>query len=789
MQAHQRGLLAEAEESYRRLLRAHPGHAAAHEMLGVLLGQRGDAAGALLHLEQAVALDARSPTATNNLGEALRRAGDDSRAEQCFRQAIVLQPAFAEAHYNLANLLKHVGRIPEALAAYQYAIHLRPNYAAAHYNLANLCWVQGDLDAALASYRQAITYRPNFAAAYTNLGAVLQQLGQSHAAEQAYRTAVGLDAQQADVHSNLGKLLIARGDRVQAVVHYRQAARLLPHDSAAAIRLGDLLLDLGDNLAAAEAYRAALKDDPDHADAHNNLGVALAALRRYDEAIGHYLEAVRLDPQDDKLRRNLGVAYEQAGDIAKARAIVQSLIGRRGHSAGPQAGPARDDATLLRLKLAGMCPRVMPDNAAIDMYRAELAAELAALRATPVTLDPPRLQLDVAAPPFALAYHGRDDRPLKEAWAALFIAPSAPHRARHRDGLPHIGFVVTQGHERVFIRSMKGILVRLPVRQLRLSVFCSTQHMAERIRSALARPEIEVIGAPAAFDGLLETLYQAACDVLYYWEVGSDAINYFLPFFRPAPVQCVGWGSPVTTGVPAIDYYLSSVPLEAESGAMHYSEQLILLRSLPGCISRPAFPERPLARSYFSLNDQQHIYLCAQNILKLHPDFDELAATILRRDHTGILVLLGDHAPQIKALKARFQRHMPDVCDRVRFFPQMPEPKYLSLVACADVALDTPHYSGANTSYDAFAAGTPVVALPGAFQRSRYTAALYDRMEMRACVARSAAEYTDMALALGTDRAYRADLSARIVAARPALFDDLAIVGELTEVFQTMAHV
>ena len=30
-------------------------------------------------------------------------------------------------------------------------------------------------------------------------------------------------------------------------------------------------------------------------------------------------------------------------------------------------------------------------------------------------------------------------------------------------------------------------------------------------------------------------------------------MNYFLPFARLAPVQCTGWGSTITSGVPAVD--------------------------------------------------------------------------------------------------------------------------------------------------------------------------------------------------------------------------------------------
>jgi hypothetical protein len=36
---------------------------------------------------------------------------------------------------------------------------------------------------------------------------------------------------------------------------------------------------------------------------------------------------------------------------------------------------------------------------------------------------------------------------------------------------------------------------------------------------------------------------ETACDLIYYWKVGTDALNYFLPFGRLAPVQCTGWAT------------------------------------------------------------------------------------------------------------------------------------------------------------------------------------------------------------------------------------------------------
>ena len=51
-----------------------------------------------------------------------------------------------------------------------------------------------------------------------------------------------------------------------------------------------------------------------------------------------------------------------------------------------------------------------------------------------------------------------------------------------------------------------------------------------------------------------------------YLDVGMDPMTYFLAFARLAPVQCVTWGHPVTTGVPNMDYFISSDLLEPLPG-------------------------------------------------------------------------------------------------------------------------------------------------------------------------------------------------------------------------------
>jgi predicted O-linked N-acetylglucosamine transferase (SPINDLY family) len=129
---------------------------------------------------------------------------------------------------------------------------------------------------------------------------------------------------------------------------------------------------------------------------------------------------------------------------------------------------------------------------------------------------------------------------------------------------------------------------------------------------------------------------------------------------------------------------------------------------------------------------------------------------------------------------------MPQAMNRVTILPPQSGSDYLNLIAVAEVMLDTIHFGGYNTSLDAFAVGTPVVTLPGEFQRSRHTQAFYREMGFLDCVADSPARYVELAVRLGTDSAYRKAVKAKILARREVLYENMDVVREYERVFLQM---
>jgi predicted O-linked N-acetylglucosamine transferase (SPINDLY family) len=665
---------------------------------------------------------------------ALQRAGDARRAGQLARQSLALAPRAAAPRLLLGVLDIQAGRFDAAADQFRRASEVEPGNASAHANLGEALRRAGDLAGAEAACRRATVIAPDFPEGHANLGLVLRALGRP----------------------------------LEAVAAFERATALKPNHARAHYNLGNAYLDVGRVRSALERFREAARLAPGWAAAHNNLGVALDEWDEADEALVHYREAARLDPADAGAHRNVAQAMEKRSDLSGARAAWAHV------DAVSPADPLR------RLHAETLCPVVPSSVAEIDEARARIDAALGrAETAGPFALD--ELPLSGGEPPSLLTYQGRDNQALKTRWAGLFTPGVPTFEPFPVERPPHVGFVVTRGHEGVFLKGMRGIIERLPAHGIRVTVVCSGTVGEQVVRAAITAPGVAFLRLPPGIAYAAEAVRAARFSVLHYWEVGTDATNYALPFFRLAPVQATSWGWPDTSGIPNLDTFLSGGALDRAGAEADYTERLVRLDHLPTYYFRPPVPA-PVTREQFGLPARGGLYLCAQNLRKVHPDMDALFAGVLRADPSGHVVLIDDKLPAVTdRLRRRLDAAMPDVAARIRFLPRMPEVDYLALTALADVALDTVHYGGgANTVYDAYAAGTPVVSLPGPHHRTRWALAAARQCGLDDLgIAASPDEYIRLAIEVGTDRDRRDALGHQMREASDALFEDTATVTDL----------
>lgn len=267
-----------------------------------------------------------------------------------------------------------------------------------------------------------------------------------------------------------------------------------------------------------------------------------------------------------------------------------------------------------------------------------------------------------------------------------------------------------------------------------------------------------------------------------------DATTFALASLRLAPVQCAGWGHPVTSGLPTIDAMFTAAPMEPDGADAHYRERLVRLPGLGTHYGRPARVARG-QRTRFGLPDQATLFLFPQSLFKLHPDNDALVAEVLGETGAHLVAFEGRHPRLTRAWRARLDRsldarHVPR--ERVVVVPQVPHDDYLTIGAACDAMLDSVRWSGGNTSLDAIACSLPVVTLPGAYMRSRQSSAMLAQVGVPELVARDAADYVAIAARLAQDRAWRDELAERIDRGAARLFDDPAPVDAFAAALEAL---
>jgi protein O-GlcNAc transferase len=662
----------------------------------------------------------------------LQRRGLTWQAERVYQHLLIHDPDNARALHLLGVTHLQRQQFATALLSLQRAVQLVPQSAIFLNNYGAALQGLGRIAEACEQFERAVAIKPDYVDAIGNLACAWQLLGAREDAERLYRQAMQLDPLHLPTIDRYSQWLTQIGRRDVALRILQEALQALPQSAALAADYADVLL-LDQRLeAAVEAYRRALALQPDQPRLHFNLGTTLGELEQVEEARQHLRTAC-------------------------------------------QHRPAKH---AWRLREMLLCPTVFPSEVAIDEYQAALAEQLDALIADPPSVLPQDLMHVGFHPPFPLSFQGREHRPLKEKFATLCRQWIKPLHIVPKAVKPRVGFVVTRGHEGGFIRGMAGVLEGMDPQQLDMIVLCAQSNEAV-LRNHLKAPHLKWGVFADEVTSAVATIARAGCHVLYHWEIGTDGLNYQLPFYRLAPVQVTSWGTQVTTGIREIDYYLSSRLIEAPHSASHFTEQLHLFETLPTYQRRVKVVPRP-SRAEFGLPEDRPVYLCPQTILKLHPQQDALFAAVLAADPRGVLAIKEGKLPQPnQVLKLRMQQTLGADYQRVVFIPwQATRDEYYGLIQVADVILDTHHFSAGSTTYDLFTYHEPVVTWPGTWNVSRYTAACYRRMQLTALTASSLEEYAQIAVHVANDQQYQQQMREQLQARDHLIFDDSQAVAE-----------
>jgi protein O-GlcNAc transferase len=743
LQKYQQGQLTEAGSMYRQILAQDPKNLDALRMSSIMAEQQGELPQAMDFARQLIALKPRSVEYYLHLANLLMSANEPDEATAWLEKGLKLDRRNVDVHLLLGDAAQQKREYEGALKHYQKALQVDRSIPDVYNNMANTHLALGNLEAAMELYRKAISLNPNYTEAYFNLGNALRQFG------------------------NLP----------EAIAAYQKAMELSPHFYQAYSMLGLVAKNMNNYEHAEAFYRQALEIQPGDASTLSNLAIALAEQDRIDEAMQVFTDLAAQHPHHPDVLSDFALTINSKGYQERAMSIYEALARQNPHHPNQQ------------LNHALSLPVVYQHAQDLAHWRQRYADGLETLLHQQLNQLRPHKVGAFSGSSFYLAYQGGDDKALQCKMAQVYqkILPIPPEKttARPVNTKMRIGFI--SGHlspKHTIGKLMYGIMARLSREKYDIHIFSvPSKHAFLGNLKIHADDHVHLLPYPSLMQSW-EALHAANLDVLFYSDIGMDPFTYLLAHYRLAPVQCVTWGHPVTTGIPTIDYFISSKLLEPENAQDHYSEELVQLSRLPVYYYRPKLSSTTSNRETFGWTDTQHIYLCPQSLYKFHPDFDALIGQILRQDPSGVLVMLArGTSPVPDKLKQRFQKTIPDVADRVQWLPELSREDFLHLMCCADVMLDPMHFGGGNTTYEALALGVPIVTWPSAYMRGRVTAACYQQMGFTRLIAESAEEYVTLALKVGMDAQFREACRTEILTKNQALYEDEQVIQELEAFF------
>jgi protein O-GlcNAc transferase len=458
-------------------------------------------------------------------------------------------------------------------------------------------------------------------------------------------------------------------------------------------------------------------------------------------------------------------------------------------------------------------PIVAEDAAAAERCRVEYAASLSDLeqffaqrRARGITAVQAREDAEAVGTtqPFFLAYQGRDDKELQARYGRMVTgimaagypqfanAPALPPPA---PGEP-IRVAIVSGHLRghsVLKIPVWGWASLIDRRRFRLFAYHTTGHPdgeTARVRRSFER----FVQGPLTVEQWCETIRADAPHIVIFPEIGMDQMTARLAGLRLAPVQASSWGHPETSGLPTIDYFLSSDLMEPPEADAYYTEKLVRLPNLGVAYVPPPIAESTVTRETLGLRPDEIVFWCCQHIPKYLPEFDGVFARIAREVPNARFLFIA--SPRGEEVTTRFHRRLArafaaqglDAARHVGMLGRLLTADFVGVARISDVFLDSIGWSGCNSALECLDASLPIVTWPGPFMRGRHSAAILRMMGITETIAASADDYVAIAVRLARDPAWRAALCARMAENRARLYADPAPVRALESFIENVVR-
>jgi Flp pilus assembly protein TadD len=362
---------AEALSELQKAVELDPQVIKPHELLAIVLDQTGKRQEAEQQWRQALAIDAKSPTALEGLSQDLldRKAYIDvvlllrdaprtekltinfaralgnmnmlDEAREALTQALIAHPDSLPLSSALIVVLVKQVRYEDAIKLAQHIADVNPTNTDAVVQLFRILVLTNHINAARPIGPKLLAERPHDPEVLYLNGIVLRATGDYAGAKKLLEQSVAGDANSPNSHYELGMVLVFLKEWAPARQELDKAIAMGAKEPQAHYQLALALRGLGEaDLARKEfaAYEQQKASDESDLEASMKASQADDELKsdKVPEAIGHYKEAIAAKPDNANFKYKLALALHQSGDVEGERAQLEEAVKLDPNLAGAQ---------------------------------------------------------------------------------------------------------------------------------------------------------------------------------------------------------------------------------------------------------------------------------------------------------------------------------------------------------------------------------------------------------------------------------------------------------------------
>jgi protein O-GlcNAc transferase len=662
------------------------------------------------------------------LGNIYVNEGNSEQAINLYKEANNVKKNNFESKYNLANIYKLQNKVEEAIFLYKESLKENPGNIDAKINLALTYQENNKINEAEEIYKELINKK--IYKCYINYGVLLEFDKNYKKALEIYNKALGKTEEDFKIYLNMGNIYMKLGDNQsaensyrlsrQANVNYYEADINLAvlkykerkyqeaikinnnliikgiKDKKIYCNLGNIYKEIGDKENSYSSYKRAIEIDPNYCDAICNLGVLYKNYNAYDEAEKCFRYVVKLDPLNSLALGNLGTVLDEKGQLEEAAKCYKRSLDIENKSS-------------ILLNYSNLLQKLNYKKESIKLIEEAIINEPSNLEYYSNLIYYSTLDADfnINKKNEILKSYNRLSKRIKYNFSEKIDTKNIT-----------LGFVSAdfKNHaiSNYFLPFLKEIV---KLKEYKINLYYNNYY-EDRVTNEYKKycdiwENIKIYD-----DNTVANLinYQKV-DILF--DLSSHTSGNRLQVFamKPSPIQISWLGYPGSTGMEAIDYFISNEYLIPKIEEEYYSEKIMYLKSIAifdANIDLPIIEDRK--------NKTYELVFGSFN--RINKITNETLAIWVRLLKAIEISSLHIHDVNDDNQKDNFKKYFESNGidpNRISIFPKMKMYEYLNKHNQIDVCLDTYPYSGSTTTLYSLIMGVPTLSLYGNKLQSRYT--------------------------------------------------------------------